>query len=108
MANLFFEITLYHYIVLALILFAIGFVGVIISKNILKVLIFLEFILTAVNINFIAFATFNDTVQLKGCVVSLFYIGVGAVEIAVALAIFYLMYKKYKSVDINDYEEIKK
>ena len=49
------NIGLYHYLFLALVLFLIGFWGAIISKNMLKVFISLEFMLTAVNINFIAF-----------------------------------------------------
>lgn len=107
MADLFFNITLYHYLVLSLLLFTIGFVGTIISKNVLKVLISIEFILTAVNINFIAFSTFNDNIVNNGYVFSIFYLALGAVEIAIAIAIFYLMFKSKKSVDINDYKELK-
>lgn len=108
MADLFFQITLYHYLILSLILFCIGFIGVIVSKNLLKILIFAEFILSSVNINLVAFSTFNDTVALKGYAFSLFYISIGAVETAIALAIFFLMFKKRKSVNINDYEVIKR
>lgn len=71
--NLILDIGLYHYLFLALILFMIGFFGAIISKNILKVLISVEFMLTAVNINFIAFASFFDNLKLQGFVFSLFY-----------------------------------
>lgn len=97
------DIGLYHYLILALILFVIGFFGAIISKNILKVLISLEFMLTAVNINFIAFASFFDNIKLQGFVFSLFYIALGAVEIAIALAIFYLMFRGKQSVNTEDY-----
>ena len=92
---------------LALILFLIGFFGAIISKNVLKVLISIEFMLTAVNINFVAFASFFDNIKLHGFVFSLFYIAVGAVEIAVALAIFYLMFNTKQSVNTEDYDELK-
>lgn len=101
--NLIFDIGLYHYLFLALILFLIGFLGAIIAKNVLKVLICVEFMLTAVNINFIAFASFFDNIKLHGFVFSLFYIAVGAVEIAIALAIFYLMFSNKKSVNTEDY-----
>ncbi len=107
MIDLIFNIGLYHYLILALILFLIGFFGAIISKNVLKVLISIEFMLTAVNINFTAFASFFDNVKLNGFVFSLFYIAVGAVEIAIALAIFYLMFRVKQSVDTEDYEELK-
>lgn len=105
--NLMFDIGLYHYLFLALILFMIGFLGAIISKNILKVLISVELMLTSVNINFIAFASFFDNVKLNGFVFSLFYIAVGAVEIAIALAVFYLMFKAKQSVNTEDYGELK-
>lgn len=104
MIDLIFDIGLYHYLFLALILFLIGFLGAIISKNVLKVLISIEFMLTAVNINFIAFASFFDNLQLNGFVFSLFYIAIGAVETAIALSIFYLMFKAKASVDTEDYE----
>lgn len=104
MINLLFDIGLYHYLLLALVLFLIGFFGAIVSKNILKVLISIEFMLTAVNINFIAFASFFDNIKLNGFVISLFYIATGAVEIAIALAIFYLMFRTKQSVNTEDYE----
>lgn len=107
MIKLIFDIGLYHYLALALILFLIGLFGTIISKNILKVLISLEFMLTAVNINFIAFASFFDNVKLNGFVFSLFYTAVGAVEIAIAVAIFYLMFQNKQSVSTEDYQELK-
>lgn len=101
------DIGLYHYLFLALILFMIGFFGAIVAKNILKVLISIEFMLTAVNINFIAFASFFDNVKLNGFVFSLFYIALGATEIAIALAIFYLMFRVKNSVNTEDYNELR-
>lgn len=105
--KLIFDIGLYHYLFLALILFLVGFFGAIVSKNMLKVLISVEFMLTAVNINFIAFSSFFDNVKLNGFVFSLFYIALGAVEIAIALVIFYLMFKTKQSVNTEDYNELK-
>lgn len=101
------DIGLYHYLLLALILFMIGFFGAIVAKNILKVLISIEFMLTAVNINFIAFASFFDNVKLNGFVFSLFYIALGATEIAIALTIFYLMFRAKNSVNTEDYNELR-
>lgn len=101
--DLIFNIGLYHYLALALVLFLIGFWGIIISKNMLKVLICIEFMLTAVNINFIAFAGFFDNVNLSGFVFSLFYLAIGAVETAIAIAIFYLMFQAKQSVNTEDY-----
>lgn len=101
--TLIFDIGLYHYLFLALILFLIGLFGAIVSKNMLKALISVEFMLTAVNINFIAFASFFDNIKLTGFIFSLFYIATGAVEIAIALVIFYLMFKTKHSVNTEDY-----
>ena len=103
MIDFIFNIGLYHYLFLALILFLIGFFGTIVSKNMLKVLISVEFMLTAVNINLIAFASFFDSKKLDGFVFSLFYLAVGAVEIAIALAIFYIMFRTKQSVNTEDY-----
>lgn len=101
--SLIFDIGLYHYLALALMLFMIGFFGAIVSKNMLKVLISIEFMLTAVNINLIAFASFFDNVKLDGFVLSLFYLALGAVEVAIALAIFYLMFREKQSINTEDY-----
>lgn len=101
------DIGLYHYLFLALILFLIGFFGAIVAKNVLKVLICVEFMLSAVNINFIAFASFFDNIKLNGFIFSLFYIALGATEIAIALAIFYMMFKVKNSVNTEDYNELR-
>ncbi|MBR2525632.1 NADH-quinone oxidoreductase subunit NuoK [bacterium] len=106
MLNNIFNIGLFHYLILAMVLFFIGAFGVIISKNIIKILICLEFMLTAVNINFIAFAAFVDSVKVNGFIFSIFYTAIGAVEIAVALVIFYLMYREKKSINIENYKEL--
>lgn len=107
MIDAIFNISLYHYLILAGILFLIGFLGAIVCKNILKILISVEFMLTSVNINLIAFAGFLDNVEVKGFVFSLFYVAIGAVEIAVALVILYLMFKYKRSANIEDYGDLK-
>ena len=100
------EITIYHYLFLGLLLFVIGILGSVISKNVIKVLISIEFILTGVSINFVTFATFCDNLQLDGYIMSLFYVAIGAVELAVALYIFYLMYSKKESENIDKYGDL--
>ena len=100
------EITIYHYLFLGLLMFLIGIVGSIISKHVIKVLISIEFILTGVNINFITFATYCDNVIFDGYIAALFYVAIGAVELAVALYIFYLMYSKKQSENIENYGDL--
>ena len=87
-------------------MFLIGIVGSIISKHVIKVLISIEFILTGVNINFITFATYCDNVIFDGYIMALFYVAIGAVELAVALYIFYLMYTKKQSENIEKYGDL--
>ena len=100
------EISIYHYLFLGLVLFIIGLLGSMLSKHIIKVLISIEFILTGVNINFVTFATFCDNVKLEGYVMSLFYVAIGAVVLAVALYIFYLMFIKKESENIDKYGDL--
>ncbi len=102
-----FSIKLIHYLILSMILFFIGALGVVISKNVIKILIFLEIMVTAVNINFVAVASFLENVSVSGYVFVLFYTAIGAVEISVALVIFYLMFRKKKSLNIESYKELK-
>lgn len=100
------EITIYHYLFVGLLLFVIGLAGSILSKHVIKVLISIELMLTGVNLNFITFATFCDNTNLNGYVMSLFYVAIGAVELAVALYIFYLMYSKKESENIDKYGDL--
>lgn len=100
------EITIYHYLILGLLLFAIGIISSILVKNVIKVLIAIEFMLLGININFMAFAHYCDNVKMDGFVFSLFYIAIGAVELAVALYIFYLMFRKKASDDIEKYSDL--
>ncbi len=100
------EITIYHYLSIGLILFIIGLVGSIISKNVIKVLISIEFMLTGVNINFVTFAAYCGNDKFDGFIMALFYVGIGAVELAVALYIFYLMFQKKETDCIEKYSEL--
>ena len=88
------EITMYHYLFIGLVLFVLGLVGSIFVKNVIKVLISIEMMLLGVNINFVTFASYCDNIDFNGYIMALFYVGLGAVELAVALYIFYLMYQK--------------
>lgn len=100
------EISMYHYLFIGLITFIIGLAGSIVCKNVIKVLICIEFILTGVNINFATFAKYCGGVDADGYVMVLFYTGIGAVELAVALYIFYFMYAKKQSDNIEKYGDL--
>ena len=100
------EITMYHYLFIGLVLFVLGLVGSIFVKNVIKVLISIEMMLLGVNINFVTFASYCDNIYFNGYIMALFYVGLGAVELAVALYIFYLMYQKKESDNIEKYTDL--
>ena len=100
------EITMYHYLFIGMLMFLIGLLGSVLVKNMIKVLISIEFMLLGVNINFVTFASFCDNVKFDGYIIALFYVGLGAVELAVALYLFYLMFQKKGSDSIEHYKEL--
>ena len=100
------EITMFHYLFLGLLVFLVGLIGSILIKNVIKMLIAIEFMLTGVNFNFITFTAFCDNGNFDGFIFALFYVALGAVELAVALYIFYLMYKQKKSDNIENYGDL--
>ena len=100
------EISMYHYLCIGLIMFTSGLIGSILVKNVIKLLICIEFMMLGININFVTFGFFCDGINYDGYIVTLFYIGIGAVEIAVALYLFYFMFQKKKSDNIEDYSEL--
>ena len=100
------EITMYHYLFIGMLMFLIGLLGSVLVKNMIKVLISIEIMLLGVNINFVTFASFCDNVKFDGYIIALFYVGLGAVELAVALYLFYLMFQKKGSANIESYKEL--
>lgn len=105
--NIFLEIGLYHYLILALFLFCIGLWGVIVSRNLIKVLICCEFMLNAVGINFAAFASFVDTENLNGLVFALIIIVFAAAEAALAVGLVISIYKYKKTLDTEKISDMK-
>ena len=102
-----FEITLYHYLILALIIFSIGFFGLVNSKNMIKALICIEIIMSAINLNFIAFTSFKNYMFLSGMVFALFITAVSALQSAIGLVLIYLIYKNKETVTSHEIEELK-
>ncbi len=100
------EITMYHYLFVGLLLFLIGLIGSVVVKNVIKILISIEIMLLGVNINFVTFATYCNNINFDGFIISLFYVGIGAVELAIALYLFYLMYQKKECGNIESYGDL--
>lgn len=95
-----------HFLILAAILFCIGLVAVITKKNAIVVLMGIELMLNAANINLVAFSRY-DAELLQGQLFSLFIIVVAAAEAAVALALVLRVYSYYKTVDLDKVNDLK-
>ncbi len=89
-----------QFLLFAAVLFSIGVYGVLTRRNGVLVLMSIELILNAVNINLIAFAAYNQ--DLSGQVFALFIIAVAAAEVGVGLAIVLLIYRNRRSIDITE------
>ena len=93
-------ITPYHYLVLSAALFSIGVVGVMVRRNIIIVLMSIELMLNAVNINLVAFS--HRLADLQGQVFTIFVIAVAAGEAAVGLAIIIQLYRLRSTVNVDE------
>ena len=98
-------ITLVHFVGLSFILFTIGVVGVLVRRNLLTVLMSIELMLNAVNINLVAFS--RQLGDLTGQVFAIFVIAVAAGEAAIGLAIIISLYRLKTSVNLDDAAELK-
>ncbi|MFC0272486.1 NADH-quinone oxidoreductase subunit NuoK [Metabacillus herbersteinensis] len=95
------------YLVLALILFCIGLYGALTKRNTVIVLISIELMLNAVNLNLVAFSKFGVTPSITGQIFTLFTITIAAAEAAVGLAILFALYRNRKTVNIDEYNTMK-
>ncbi len=98
-------VTLQHYLLLSAILFVLGVTGVMVRRNLVIVLMSLELMLNAVNLTFIAFSRYLDSVE--GQVFVLFVMVVAAAEVAVGLAIAVSIYRQTGSINVNDINVMK-
>ena len=98
--------TLAHYLVLSAILFSISIAGIFLNrKNLIVLLMSLELMLLAVNMNFIAFShQLND---LAGQVMVFFILTVAAAESAIGLAILIVLFRNLKSINVEDIDALK-
>lgn len=103
----FYQLPLMRYLTLAAVLFAMGVYGMAKSRNAIRVLMSIELMLNAVNINLIAFSKYVDPVQLKGQLFAIFILTVAAAEAAVGLAIVLSLYRNTATVDMNKFNLLK-
>lgn len=99
-------IPLTHFLIVAAALFCIGFAVAITKRNAIGVLIGLELMLNAVNLNLVAFSR-HDPQWLRGQLFALFVMVVAAVEITIALAILLRLFHHYKTIDLDRTTDLK-
>ncbi|MGH1398362.1 MAG: NADH-quinone oxidoreductase subunit NuoK [Alphaproteobacteria bacterium] len=100
------EIGLAHYLTLAAVLFTIGVFGMFLNrKNVIVILMSVELMLLAVNINFVAFSAY--LYDLTGQVFTLFILTVAAAEAAIGLAILVVFFRNKGSIAVEDIAELK-
>jgi NADH-quinone oxidoreductase subunit K len=99
-------ISLSHYLILAAILFAIGVVGIFLNrKNLIVLLMAIELMLLAVNLNFIAFSHYlHDT---AGQIFVFFILTVAAAESGIGLAILVALFRNMSTIDVDDLDSLK-
>lgn len=98
---------LVRYLTLAAVLFSIGLYGMVVSRNAVRVLMSIELMLNAVNINLVAFARYVDPVEIKGQLFAIFILTVAAAEAAVGLAIVLAIYRNTSTVDMDRFNLLK-
>jgi NADH-quinone oxidoreductase subunit K len=94
-----------HLLILSLILLAIGVVGVLVRRNVIIILMSIELILNAANINFVAFSRYWN--NLAGQIFGVFNITVAAAEVAVGLAIVIAFFRNRETVNVDEMDLMK-
>ncbi len=100
------QVGLNHFLFVSAILFSLGILGIVTRKNAIMVLMGIELILNAANINFVAFTKYGNF-GLQGQLIALFVIVLAAAEAAVALAIVLNIYKTFSTVNVDEIDTLK-
>lgn len=94
-----------HYLIVSAILFCLGLSGILLRRNMIVMLMSIELMLNAVNLSFVAFSSFNQT--LDGQVIVLFVMAIAAAEAGVGLALAVMLFKKFKELNIGFFEHLR-
>ena len=99
---------LHCYLLLSALLFSIGLAGALVRRNAILVLVGIELMLNAANLNFIAFWRYNpDHESLTGVMFVIFSIAVAAAEAAVGLALIIAIHRHYKNINLDRMDSLK-
>ncbi|HEY3299984.1 MAG TPA: NADH-quinone oxidoreductase subunit NuoK [Methylophilaceae bacterium] len=99
-------VTLSHYLILGALLFAISVVGIFLNrKNVIVLLMAIELMLLAVNLNFIAFSHYMN--DIAGQVFVFFILTVAAAESAIGLAILVVLFRNLNTINVDDLDQLK-
>lgn len=99
-------VSLSHYLVLGAILFAIGVVGIFLNrKNVIILLMSIELMLLAVNMNFVAFSYYMQ--DIAGQIFVFFILTVAAAEAAIGLAILVVLFRNLRTINVDDLDKLK-
>ena len=99
--------TLQHYLVLSVILFAIGIFGAFSRKNAIMILMCIEIMLNAVNIALVAFSKFNVFSTINGSIFTIMSIVVAAAEVTIGLAIVIAIFRNFKEINTDNINLLK-
>jgi NADH-quinone oxidoreductase subunit K len=95
------------YLVIAALLFGIGFYGLVHRRTLIGMLIAGELILAGASLNFMAFNRFLAPDPTVGQIFTLFIMGIAAAEAAIALSIIIAVYRNFRTIDVEDVAELK-
>jgi NADH:ubiquinone oxidoreductase subunit K len=99
-------INIYNYLIISILLFSIGLAVVITKRNVILVLMGIELMLNAVNINLVAFSQYDPN-HLQGQMFALFVMVIAAAEVTIALAIALKIYDYFKNIDLEELNQLK-
>ena len=101
------SIPLQYFLIISTLMFFIGIYGFLTRKNLITMLMSIELILNSVNINFVTFNRYLYPQNLQGHFFSLIIIAIAAAEAAVAIAIIINIYRNFKSIDVENLDQMK-
>ncbi|MEW9671181.1 NADH-quinone oxidoreductase subunit NuoK [Ammoniphilus sp. 3BR4] len=102
------SVPLASYLLVALILFCIGLFGALTKRNAVVVLLSIELMLNAVNINFVAFSKYGVMPNMTGQIFTLFSITLAAAEAAIGVALLIALYRNRSTVNVDEMDLLKR